>query len=445
MALSRTIQHPARLVPLAFVIAIAIGTVLLSLPIARAGAGGAPFVTALFTATSSVCITGLAVVDTGSYWSPFGQVVILVLVQAGGLGIMTGATLLGLVISNRLRLGQRLLAQAETRTMALGDVREALKLILIVFASVQALVAALLFARLHFGYGAPLGEALWDGLFHAVMSFNNAGFARWPDSVMGFSGDVLLLGPMMLAIFMGALGFPVLYELRREAFTPRTWSLHTKLTLVGTAILLVAGIVLTLAFEWGNARTLGEMAWGDKLLNALFHSVSARTAGLNAVDIGAMRPETLLATDALMLIGGGSGGTAGGIKVATFMVLALIVWTELLGEQDTTVFRRRLSRDISRLALSITLLALLVVAIGTLILLSLSNFELGPILFETISAFSTTGLSTGITAQLPEGGQVVLIILMYLGRVGTVTVAAALVLRSRPRPYRYPEERPIIG
>jgi trk system potassium uptake protein TrkH len=329
--------------------------------------------------------------------------------------------------------------------MALGDVREALKLILLVVSSVQLFVALLLFLRLHFGYEEPLGTALWNGLFHAVSAFNNAGFARYSDNVMGFSADALILGPLMIAIVLGSIGFPVLYELKREARSPRTWSLHTKLTLTGTAGLLLFGTAMTLAFEWGNAHTIGDMDAGAKLLNAVFHSVSTRTAGFNSVDIGALRQETLLVTDALMLIGGGSGGTAGGIKVTTFMVLGLVVWTELLGERDTQAFRRRVSSEIARLALSIVLLAILAISVGTLALLSMSSFELGSVLFEAVSAFATVGLSTGITAQLPEGGQLVLVLLMFLGRVGTVTAAAALVLRSRPRPYRYPEERPIVG
>lgn len=443
--MKRAIQHPTRLVPLAFLAAIAVGTILLALPIARAGPGGAPLMTALFTATSAVCVTGLAVVDTGTYWSPLGQVIILGLVQVGGLGIMTAATLLGLVVSNRLRLGRRLLAQAETKTMALGDVGAALKLILIVVVTVESVVALLLFARFFLGYGQPVGEALWNGVFHAVSAFNNAGFGRFSDNMIGFAGDAMILGPLMAGVVIGSIGFPVIYELRRELRTPRSWSLHTKLTLAGTAGLLLFGLLVTLAFEWGNPRTLGEMGAAEKVLNAMFHSVVSRTAGFNSVDIGGMRPETLLVTDALMLIGGGSGSTAGGIKVTTFLVLGLIVWTELLGERDTHAFRRRLSSDIARLALTVALLALLVVSLGTLALLSMSEFELGPVLFEAVSAFATVGLSTGITAQFSPGGQLVLVALMFLGRVGTVTAAAALVLRSRPRPYRYAEERPIIG
>lgn len=442
---SKALRHPVRLIPLGFLAGIAVGTLLLLLPIARAGPGGAPLLVALFTATSAICVTGLAVVDTGTYWSPLGQLIILLLIQIGGLGIMTAATLLGLIVSNRLRLGRRLLAQAETRTMALGDVSEALRLILMVVLSVQAVIGVALFLRLHFGYDEPIGTAAWNGLFHAVSSFNNAGFARWSDSVMGFASDPLMLGPLMIAVVLGAIGFPVLYELKREPWTPRTWSLHTKLTLVGTAGLLFVGTVAVLAFEWGNDRTIGDMSFAGQLLNALFHSVVTRTAGFNSVEVGAMRPETLLVTDVLMLIGGGSGGTAGGIKVTTFIVLGLIVWTELLGEKETHAFHRRIPSEIARLALSVVLLALMAVGAGTLILLSVSSFELGPVLFEAISAFATVGLSTGITAQLPPGGQVTLIFLMFIGRVGTLTAAAALVLRSKPRPYRYPEERPIIG
>jgi Trk-type K+ transport system membrane component len=442
----RAIRHPTRIVPLAFLLAIGVGTVLLSLPLARAGwgSGGAPIITALFTATSAVCVTGLTVVDTGTYWSPFGQIVILLLFEVGGLGIMTAATLLGLVVSNRLRLGRRLLAQAETRTMALGDVREALRLILTLSVSVQLVTALFLFLRLHFGYGEPIPSALWNGFFHAASAFNNAGFIRYPGGATGFAGDALILAPMMIAILIGTIGFPVLYELKREALTPRTWSLHTKLTLTGAAGIMIVGVLMTLMFEWNNARTIGDMNVGEKLLNALFHTVN-RTSGFNSVDVGSMRPETLLVTDALMLIGGGSGGTAGGIKITTFMVISLIVWSELLGEPDTHAFRRRIPSETARVALSIVLLSILLISLGTLALLSLTQLDLGPVLFEVVSAAATVGLSTGITPHLPEAGQLVLVLLMYVGRIGAITAAAAIVLRSRPRPYRYPEERPIIG
>jgi len=445
MPAGRAILHPTRIVPLAFLAAMAIGTALLMLPFARAGEGGAPILVALFTATSAVCVTGLTVVDTPTYWSGFGQAVILLLIQVGGLGIMTGATLLGLLITNRLGLSQRLLAQAETRTVALGDVGNALRLIFLTTLTAELVIATALTFRFLLGYGQPLPTAMWNGLFHAVSAFNNAGFARFSDNVMGFAGDALILGPLMAGVVLGAIGFPVIYELKRELTQPSRWSLHTKLTLAGTAGLLVVGTLATLAFEWRNPGTFAAFTPSEKLLNAAFHSVVSRTAGFNSVDIGQMRPETLLVTDVLMLIGGGSAGTAGGIKVTTFLVLGLIVWAEVRGERDAAAFRRRFASEVQRLALTVALLALAVVGIATLALLSLSRFELGPVLFEVISAFATVGMTTGITDELPPTGQLILVALMFIGRVGTVTAAAAVALRETTRPYRYPEERPILG
>ncbi len=440
-----SVRRPARLVPLAFLLAMLVGTALLMLPGARAGAGGAPFLTALFTATSAVCVTGLTVVDTPTYWSAFGEAVILALIQIGGFGIMTGATMLGLLVTRRLKLNHRLLAQAETQTFSLGDVASVLRLILIATLTVELLTATVLAVRFHYSYNQPTGEALWNGVFHSVSAYNNAGFARFSDNVMSFALDPFILTPLMAAVILGGLGFPVLYELRTELFTPRKWSLHSKITLAGTGILLVAGTAFVLAFEWWNPATLGPMAPAGKFLNALFHSVVTRTAGFNSLNIGQMRPETLLVSDALMMIGGGSAGTAGGIKVTTFVVLGLIVWAEIRGEPDAQAYGRRLSSEVQRQALTVVLLAIGVVGAATLILLSLTKFQLSEVLFEAVSAFATVGLSTGITASLPPLGQVTLIALMFIGRVGTITVATALALRPSRRPYRYPQERPIVG
>lgn len=209
--------------------------------------------------------------------------------------------------------------------------------------------------------------------------------------------------------------------------------------------MLIAGLIATLAYEWSNPATLGAMESPGKLLNALFHSVVSRTAGFNSVDISQMRPETLLVSDVLMMVGGGSAGTAGGIKITTFILLGMVVWAEVRGEQDTTAFGRRVSSEVQRQAVTVVLLAVAVIAAGTLILLSVSDLGLNVVLFEAVSAFATVGLSTGITAKLPPTGQVVLILLMFIGRVGTVTVATALALKGKRRPYRYPEERPIVG
>jgi potassium uptake TrkH family protein len=432
-------------VPLSFLAAIVIGTLLLVLPVSRAGPDTAPVLTALFTATSAVCVTGLIVVDTPTYWSGFGQGVILALIQIGGFGIMTGSTLLGLLISRRLRLTSRLIVQAETPSMALGDVAGVLRLVLLVTVGVELATAAILTLHLRFSHGQPWDAATWSGLFHAISAFNNAGFSIYSDSLIGFAVDPLFIGPIMVGVVLGGLGFPVLYELYRKPIGPGRWSVHTKITLLGTAVLLVGGLIAVLAFEWSNPGTLGPLDLTGKLLGAMFHSVMTRTAGFNAVDIGLMRPETLAVSDALMLIGGGSASTAGGIKVTTFFLLGYVVWAEIRGEPDVSVFGRRLPADIQRQALTVVLLAVGLVAVASLILLTVTNFSLDVILFETVSAFATVGLSTGITDDLPPTGQLVIVLLMFVGRVGTITAAAALALRRRQRPFRYPEERPIVG
>ena len=263
--LPRTIQHPARLVPLAFLVVVFVGTSLLMLPIARAGPGGAPLLTALFTATSAVCVTGLSLYDTSTYWSGFGQVVILLLFQVGGLGIMTGATLLGLLVTRRLRLSNRLVAQAETRSIALGDVAGVMRLILIVTVGVEAAIAAILTLRLRYAYEEPWDAATWNGVFHAVSAFTNAGFSTYPDSVMRFVADPWIILPIIVAVILGGLGFPVLYEVRRKPRQPARWSVHTKITLLGTAVLLLGGFVAVLALrveQPGDARSarLGRQA-----------------------------------------------------------------------------------------------------------------------------------------------------------------------------------------
>jgi trk system potassium uptake protein TrkH len=443
--LRSSLQHPARLVPLAFLAAITLGTLLLLLPAARVGAERADLLTALFTATSAVCVTGLIVVDTPTYWTPFGQAVILALIQIGGFGIMTGSTLLGVLISRRLGLRTRMIAQAETRTLHLGDVTSVLRLILVVTLVMEVFIWAALALRLYWNYGEPLPVAIWNGLFHSVSAFNNAGFSTYSDSLIGFADDWLFLMPIMFGVIIGGIGFPVLADLKSRLWQPAKWSVHTKITLLGSAVLIVLGTLTVLAYESVSEGSLSLLSLPERVLDALFHSVMTRTAGFNSVDIGALRPETLLLTNMLMFIGGGSAGTAGGIKVSTVVILALAMWAEIRGEADTTAFRRRFSVDVLRQALTLVFLAALAIGLGTLHLLSVTAFPLDQVLFETISAFATVGLSTGITASLPPSAELTLIVLMFVGRVGTITVATALALKRSQRPYRYPEERPIVG
>jgi trk system potassium uptake protein len=443
--LPRTLQHPARLVPLTFLLAAVLGTGLLMLPAARAGEGAAPFLTALFTAVSAVCVSGLATVDTPTYWSGFGQGVILALFQVGGLGIMSGATLLGLLVARRLRLSTRLVAQAETRCVELGDVAGVLRLVLLATVVIEFVTAAVLALRLRHAYGEPWAEAAWNGVFLAVSAFSNAGLSTYSDNVVRFAADPLVLGPIMAAVVLGGIGFPVLHDVRRNPRRAARWSLHTKVTLLGTGLLLFGGTAAVLAYEWGNPATLGPLGPADKLMGAAFHSAMTRSGGFNATDVGQMRPETLAVSCVLMMIGGGSAGTAGGIKVTTFLVLGFVVWAEIRGEPDVCAFGRRVSRDVQRQALAVVLLAVGFAAAGTLALLTVSDLALHDALFEAVSAFASVGLSTGVTAGLPPAGHAILVVLMFLGRVGTITVATGIALQSRQRPYRYPEERPIVG
>ncbi|WP_206513265.1 TrkH family potassium uptake protein [Pelagibacterium montanilacus] len=439
-------MHPTRLVPLAFLIAIAIGTLVLMLPVSRAGDGFSPFLTALFTATSAVCVTGLAVVDTSTYWSPFGQAVILALFQIGGFGIMAAATLLGLLVGRGIRLKDRLRTQVERGAIDMSNARDVLWLIVLVTVVAEVTLSVALTVRLHFAYGYDWPEAAWHGVFHAVSAFNNAGFSTYSDSLMGFARDWLILLPIGLAIIISSLGFPVLHELRNHLRSGRQpWTLHTKITLGGTVILLVVGCGTILYVEWHNPATLGAMDLGDKLLNGAFQSITTRTAGFNALDTGALKDESLAITYLLMFIGGGSAGTAGGIKITTFFLLAIVVWSEVRGEKEAAVFGRRISSGTERQALTVVMLSLAAVSTGTMIILSVTELPLTAVLFETISAFATVGLSTGITGQLPPTGELVLIVLMVIGRVGTITIATALALGSGRSELHYPEERPIIG
>lgn len=443
LAASHPLRGTGQVVTLAFLALIGAGTLLLMLPMSTTVDGGAPPLTALFTATSAACVTGLTTVDTATYWSGFGDAVILTLVQLGGLGVMTFASLLGLLVSGRLGLRSRLLAQAETRTLDLGTVRRVVFGLVKISAVVQSTVFVVLTLRWWLGYDNSLGRAAYLGLFHSVSAYNNAGFALWSDSLTGFATDPWIILPISGAVILGGIGYPVLLELRATRRWSR-WSLHTKLTLVTTGVLLVAGPL----FIWLTERTHGTVghhgAFGE-LLATGFGGVTARSAGFNTFDYAAAQPATLLATVMLMAVGGGAASTAGGIKVTTLAVLTLAVLAEVRGDRDITAFKRRISPATARQALAVALIAVGTVTAATLLLLEVSSFTFDQALFEITSAASTTGLSTGITPDVPTSGQYLLIALMVLGRLGPVSVASSLALRERHRAFRYPEARPVVG
>ncbi|MEC5152169.1 potassium transporter TrkG [Cryobacterium sp. GrIS_2_6] len=437
--------HPAQAGVAAFALAILVGTALLMLPIARVGPGGSSLLEAIFTATSAVCVTGLVVVDTATHWTPFGQVVIMLLIQVGGLGVMTFASVVGLSVLRKMSLRSRITAAAEVKSVGLEDVRGLVLGVVGTSVLIELCIAVVLSLRFLFGYGEPLGRALWLGLFHAVSSFNNAGFALFSDNMISYATDPWICLPLAAAVILGGLGFPVLVQLRRYPRLPRKWVMNTRLVLAGTVVLLVAGTVYLTAVEWSNPSTLGPLGWPDKILVGFFQSVQARTAGFNSIDWGQMDSASLLGTDVLMLIGGGPAGTAGGIKITTFAVLFFVLVAEIRGEGTVTVFGKQLARSVQRQAITIVLIAVAVIAFSTVILMLLTDFSLDALLFEVISAFATVGLSTGITAAFPPGGQAVLMLLMFIGRLGPIAFASALALRQRPSTFELPIERPILG
>ena len=434
---------PARLPLLVFAAIISVFTGLLSLPAATASGTRAPFVDALFTAVSAVCVTGLTTVSTADYWSDFGQAVIITGVKMGGLGVMTLASILGLAVSRRIGLTQRMLAASETHTR-LGEVGSLVRAVVVASLAVELTVFLILVPRF-LSLGESVGEAVWQSLFMAISVFNNAGFVILDDGLAPFVGDWWMILPIILGGAIGALGFPVILNVTDRWRRLHHLSLHTKLTLMTYGVLAVGGSVVFALTEWRNAATLGGLPVADRVLASLLSGVNTRSSGLSAIDVGAMEDTTWLVHDALMFVGGGSASTAGGIKVTTFAVLVLAIVAEARGDRDAEAFGRRIGTTTVRLAVAVAFLGATLVGAGSLALLALTDHHLELVLFEAISAFATVGLSTGITPGLPDGAKYVLAALMFAGRLGTITLAGALALRHRRRVIRMPSEPPIVG
>lgn len=443
--LAGALQHPVRTVPLAFLAVILVGAALLMLPFSRTAGDTEFLMPALFTAVSAVCVTGLITVDTATFWTPFGHVVILALIQVGGFGIMALATLLALLVRKSIGLRGQLVAQSETHTLNFGDVKAVLFRVFKIMATIELATAAVLSVRFWLVYESNPGTALWHGFFHAISAFNNAGFALYSDNLMGFADDPWIIVPICVAVVAGGLGFPVIIQLLGGRLKLKDWNIHLRLTVYGTVMLLAVGFAFFAAIEWNRVETLGPLSTGGKILGALGGTVFPRTAGFNSIDYGVASEDTLMVTNVLMFIGGGSAGTAGGIKITTFLVLAFAIWNEIRGREQVTIAHRSISPSVQRQALTVALLGVAAVMTGTLLLLMTTDYSLDKVLFEAISAFATVGVSTGITYHLPASAEWVLMALMFTGRLGTITVASAIALSSRPRLHRLPEERPIIG
>lgn len=431
---------------------IAVGGVLLSLPMAAAPGRHVSVLDAFFTSLSAVCVTGLIVVDTPVDFSPFGQVVVMLLIQAGGLGYMTLSTVLVSALGRTVTLQERLTLQEALNAQDMeGLVRFAGTVLKLTLAF--ELTGALLLT-LWWSSSLGLGPAAWFGVFHAVSAFNNAGFALWSDNLMSSRGDVLVNLVITTLIIAGGLGFFVWSELLRAGARQVRLSVHTRLVLIATGVLLVGGTLALLALEWSNPRTLGPLPLGEKLLAAYFQSVTTRTAGFNTIDIGAMSVPALFVMMALMFIGASPGGTGGGVKTSTFSITLFALWSTVRGENDTVIFKRRLAPELVAKAFFISLIAFVTMnAVAFLLLLS-EGRDLLKSLFETTSAFGTVGLSMGeagapvsLSAFFSPIGKVLMMAMMFIGRLGPLTLAIAVARRTTHAQsmIRYPEGKILVG
>jgi potassium uptake protein, TrkH family len=435
---------PPRILVFGFAMIILLGSFLLTLPVASSDGSRLPFIDALFTATSATCVTGLAVVDTGTYFSIFGKVIILALIQIGGLGFMTMGTLFALVLRKKISLKERLILQeAMNQTSMEGIVRLIRKVI--IYSLTIELVGAILFA-IRFAFDMPFGRAVWFGLFHSISFFNNAGFDIFGHfrSLTMYVGDPLVNIVSMLLIILGGLGFVVMADLLDFRKNKRL-SLHSKVVLSTTGALIVVGAMVIFVFELSNSKTLGSLDWGGKILSSFFQSVAPRTAGANTLDYTQMRQATVFFTIILMFIGASPGSTGGGIKTTTFTTLVGAVIAMIRGRENIVLFHYRLGKDRIFKALTITMLSLTLVIFVTMLLSTTEDQQFLKILFETTSAFGTVGLTTGITPELTFFGKIVIALTMFAGRLGPLTLAYALGPKTEKELYRYPEGKITIG
>jgi trk system potassium uptake protein TrkH len=445
-------QFPSRMLVLAFIILIMTGTLLLLMPVCSR-TGGINFIDALFTSTSASCVTGLTVLNTGSTFSLFGQIIILLLVQVGGLGIMTFSTLFILIAGKKPSFtGQLIIQDSYTQT---GD-RPALMIIRDVIAFtlvIEAIGATLLFGRFVMSYEP--GNALYISIFHTVSAFCNAGFSLFTNSFLDFQVDWVINIVISFLIICGGIGFLVFMELRKSILSKgRYWtrlSLHTRLALSATFIVLTASVIIILAMEWKNS--LSQLSIPYRILAAFFQAVSSRTAGFNTLVISNLANETLFFLILLMFIGACPGSCGGGIKLTTVSALIISGFSRLSGRNRPQIFKRTISQASIERAISIVLISSIIIIAGTMLLLMselgetphpMSRGKFLEILFEIISAFGTVGLTTGITEQLSAIGKVILIIVMFIGRLGPLTIALS-ISRQNSASFYYAEENIMVG
>ncbi|AWB46888.1 Trk family potassium uptake protein [Paenibacillus sp. CAA11] len=439
---------PPKVLTSGFVLLIAVGTLLLSLPSASAGPERIPLLDALFMSTSASCVTGLSVIDAGTQLSLMGQIVLLTLSQIGGIGFMTVGTLIALAFNRRISLREKLILQEAMNHNTMEGLISLIRRVLIYSVIIETLGAVILAFR--FSYDMPLGEAAYFGVFHSISYFNNAGFDLFGQISGPFSGlnnyvsDVTVNFTVMFLIFLGGLGFIVIYDLLEYPKTRRL-SFHSKIVLTFSGVLFLAGALLIYLLERSNPATFGPLDEGSRIMAGLFHSISARSGGASTVNLGDMNHSSQFLIMVLMFIGAAPGSTGGGIKVTVFAVLVGAVYTMIRGREEIVFFRKRLSKDSIFKAITQTWLALFLVISTGMVLSALEDREFLNILFETVSAFGTTGSSLGITPQLTGLGKGILCIIMFLGRVGPLTLAYALAPKSNKQLYQHPEGKIIIG
>lgn len=415
------------------------------LPIATVPGQRLSLMDALFEATSAVCVTGLVITDTATTFTVFGEVVLMLLIQIGGLGFMTFGILVALLLGKRIGLSERLLVQSSLNQYTLSGMITLVKMLLLATLFIEGMGAILL--MLAWASDMAWGKAAYYGVFHSISAFNNAGF----DLMGGYSSLTAYVGsvPVNLVIsalfILGGLGFTVIVDVVKNR-QPHRWSLHTKLVLVSTLIINVAAAGLIFLSEYSNPGTLGPMELDDKLLAAYFHGTVPRTAGFNTLDLTQLNSDSILLTMGLMFVGGSSGSTAGGIKITTFILLLLVVWTFLRQKEDITVLKRRIPHDLVFRALAISMMGVILVFVAVFLLeITEPHLPLMNLAFEAVSAFGTVGLSLGVTPELTGWGKVIIMLLMFIGRLGPLTVAFALSNPKRKMLYRYAEEKIMIG
>ncbi len=443
--------HPTQIMVIGFALVIFIGTILLSLPISISESGKTNLVHTLingfFTATSAVCVTGLVVVDTGTHWTILGQTIIGLLIQIGGLGFMTFGTLFAFMIGKKISFRERLIMQEALNQFKLSGIVRIARNILIMTFTFEGIGAIILATRFIPEYGFAKG--LGFSVFHSVSAFCNAGFDLFGQfqSLTSYENDPIINIVMMLLIVIGGLGFTVIMEIFQKRRFNR-FSLHTKLVLRMTFILILVGSLGIFVLEYFNQDTLGHLSFVDKILPSFFQGITPRTAGFNTLNIAKLTTGSIFLIMILMFIGGSPGSTAGGTKTTTIGVAIAMIFSVVKGKDDTEMYGKKIPLDIIKKAIAIILLALGLIVLVTMILsITEVGYSFKEILFETISAFGTVGLSLGLTPHLSSIGRIIIALTMFFGRVGPLTIFLALAYRknNKKRLIKYPEERIIVG